>query len=379
MKYMGTKRAMLRSGLGTLITEHSGSSKRMVDLFCGGASVSWFAAVNLDMPVFACDLQNYAVVLARAVISRTRPKDYQYLESTWLEPTKRWLSKSALWTAATEIDELDVPTSAWRKNAQEFCENYCSLDSLPVSRSYGGYYFCPTQALSFDAMLRNLPTEQEHRDICLAASIVAASKCVASPGHTAQPFKATVTASKFLREAWHREPFSYALKSLKALCSKYSKVQGQAMVGDANEIASRLNDSDIVFVDPPYSAVHYSRFYHVLETIARGHCGDVAGEGRYPPPSERPRSSYSQKSKSESAIRDLLSKLSSNGCKVILTFPSNECSNGLSGIQIEEIAREFFGVKRITVKSNFSTLGGNRIHRDARNKLHEFMLILTTS
>ncbi|MCB9133375.1 MAG: DNA adenine methylase [Anaerolineales bacterium] len=34
------------------------------------------------------------------------------------------------------------------------------------------------------------------------------------------------------------------------------------------QIAATLNNNDLVFVDPPYSSVQYSRFYHVLETVA---------------------------------------------------------------------------------------------------------------
>ncbi len=56
----------------------------------------------------------------------------------------------------------------------------------------------------------------------------------------------------------------------------HAKTKGETIVGDALQIAKTLNRSDLVFVDPPYSAVQYSRFYHVLEnclcsgTVHRG-------------------------------------------------------------------------------------------------------------
>ena len=178
-----------------------------------------------------------------------------------------------------------------------------------IWRCYGGHNFSPTQALSFDSMLRSLPDDSEYRELCLAAVIIAASNCVAAPGHTAQPFKATQTAAAYLRYSWERDPFRYARTALKKLCPLHATKPGNAIVADANQVAKELDSKDVVFVDPPYSAVQYSRFYHVLETIARGACSKVEGVGRYPPPEERPNSCYSKKSISAQTIEDLLRTL----------------------------------------------------------------------
>ena len=249
-------------------------------------------------------------------------------------------------------------------------------NSSLIWRCYGGHYFSPTQALSFDAMVQSVPKRSELRELCLAATIVAASQCAAAPGHTAQPFKATPTGARFLREAWLRNPFHYARAALQELCPLYALAQGDAFVADANSMARQLKEDDVVFVDPPYSAVQYSRFYHVLETIARGVCGKVEGTGRYPIPKERPNSSYSRKGQANGAIRELLNILSGQGCTVVLTFPEKECSNGLSGEGLAEMAQELFRVNRNSVRTRFSTLGGNTMNREARQTSCEFILVL---
>jgi hypothetical protein len=225
-------------------------------------------------------------------------------------------------------------------------------------------------------MIECLPDNRASRLVCLAAAIVAASKCAASPGHTAQPFKAKGRAGIFLREAWLRDPLVYAGEFLDAVCGQHASVVGTTLAGDANEIAPTLKENDLVFVDPPYSGVHYSRFYHVLETIARGQCGPVEGVGRYPSRDERPSSSYSLKSESSDAMRELLKSLSAVGCKAVLTFPADECSNGLSGEDVEDIAAEYFRIDRKTVKTRFSTLGGNNKLRNARSLSDEMILLL---
>jgi len=104
--------------------------------------------------------------------------------------------------------------------------------------------------------------------------------------------------------------------------------------------------------------VHYSRFYHVFESIVDGGPGEVSGVGRYPQPSLRPRSRYSLKGESRQALADLFEKIAAKRAQSIVTFPENECSNGLSGQIVRELARQHFKIQEKIVLSKFSTLGG---------------------
>ena len=326
--------------------------------------------------MLACDLQEFAVVLAAAVLKRNRPVDHAALEDGWLKDAEMGRREYAAWDDAARLERSRKKDASWHQRAKRLCESTYGDEELLMFSRYGGHYFSPTQALSLDAMLDKLPEEGQLRSVCLAATIVAASRCAAAPGHTAQPFKSTVSGSKYLQEAWSRDPFREAGIGLRRIAPLHARLRGTTSVGDANEIARRLRRSDLVFVDPPYSAVQYSRFYHVLETVARGWCGDVDGVGRYPSREERPQSLYSRSAKSSTAIEELLERLSKRGCKVVLTFPLDDCSNGMSGDWIEKTAKRWFEVTRRTVKSRFSTLGGNTTIRDARKEAKELILVL---
>ena len=376
MKYMGSKRAMLKNGLGELLKQESLSASRMVDLFSGSASVSWFAATQFDIPVEAYDLQSYAVVMAQSVISRNKSVSVEEIEKTWIDRSKSNLRKMDGWKESVDLEKKEKKISSWKKGAEKLCASGIGAKSSIIFNRYGGHYFSPTQALAFDSLLKNLPEDKDLRSVCLASTIVAASQCSASPGHTAQPFKATKTAAPFLQEAWSRDPFFYVTQAIRKIAPIHANKIGEAHIEDSNRVARNLNKGDLVFVDPPYSGVHYSRFYHVLETIARGWCGQVSGVGRYPPPEERPNSDYSKRGTSRDAIEDLLKSLSDCGCTVILTFPKGECSNGLSGEDLEELAENFFNVSRRVVKTRFSTLGGNDVTRSARKISDELILVL---
>ena len=320
--------------------------------------------------------RKYAVTLAGAVVSRTRAVSAIDLVEKWLEQAKRNRIRHPHWKAAVKLDSARYNTATWAKRGKLLCQTRDTIEASVVWSCYGGYYFSPTQSIDFDSMLAVLPKTSIDRMICKAAMIVAASECVASPGHTAQPFQPNRTAGPYLREAWLRDPFFHARRALELLCPLHGRTKGQIKVGDAVRIAAQLTEGDLVFVDPPYSDVHYSRFYHVLETIARGSCGDVSGTGRYPPPSERPASAFSRKTESSCALVTLLRALADRKCTVAFAFPAGTCSNGLSGDKVIEVAAQWFKIDNYSVQSRFSTMGGNNLHRDARMKSRELILLM---
>jgi adenine-specific DNA methylase len=218
--------------------------------------------------------------------------------------------------------------------------------------------------------------------LALAALIDAASECAASPGHTAQPFQPTTSAKSHLFQAWDKSVVAKVGHALKRMNLQIAKTIGSVSVGDALDAVDSLRKGDVAFIDPPYSAVHYSRFYHVLESVATGCVGDVDGVGRYPAQETRPRSSYSVKREASGAMCELLAATARKGADAIVTFPNHACSNGLSGESIINMAKEYFEVTDISVKSRLSTLGGvgvdsieNEI-RGARRDTSELIIIM---
>lgn len=370
MKYMGSKRAMLRNGLGHLLDDCAPSATRFVDLFAGSGAVAAFVAKKYPIQVLATDLQQYSVALSEAVLGRRKALNAKQI---W----KQWETQAVSCLPSTKIPRASKLTRA----VVEECREWSSAQSGPITRAYGGHYFSPAQAIILDALRASLPSGTAGA-AGLAAMIRAASKAVASPGHTAQPFQPTRTAKAFLQEAWSRQIPNLVKQCLEDVCAEHAMKIGEAHLADANKAAEAVKEGDLVFIDPPYSGVHYSRFYHVLETIARGNCGEVSGVGRYPASEFRPRSRYSIKTEAAPALDELLASISNKKATAILTFPDHDCSNGLSGPSVTEIAAKHFTVDERSVQSIFSTLGGPRDPaekdgRAARKKTKELILVLT--
>jgi adenine-specific DNA-methyltransferase len=364
---MGSKKAMLKNGLGEMLLEQSQKSNRVFDPFCGSASVSCFVAENTDRQVIAGDLQKYSIDLANSILLRNKEvsENQQLRLQDWNDNVQKLFKKSA----------IDIPLKETKKCVTDN-RLFSSNSRRNIVKAYGGYYFSYNQALAFDLLLNHIPQQEPTKSIAVAALIEAASQCSASPGHTAQPFGLTPNGLKAIFEAWNRNPFDYVTRHIKFLATKYAKTIGSARVSEANNLLSELVEGDLVFLDPPYSGVHYSRFYHVLETISRNSKVDVTGTGRYPDPLDRPKSNYSLKGGSKKALNELLLNISQKKASAILTFPSNACSNGLSGDIVKEISQQHFKVKKEIIKGAFSTMGGNNKNRPARQASAELVLLL---
>ena len=372
MKYMGSKRAMLHNGLGDLLSHEVASAERFVDLFSGSGAVSAHVAQLYAVPVLALDLQQFSAVLTGAVISRQEKLD-------WAPVWDRWQGRAKSRLGRRRIPAADKLTRNVVKDLRIWCNRQ---GGTPITQAYGGHYFSPRQALWIDSLRATLPKDEPARTVALASLVQAASQCAAAPGHTAQPFQPTRTGKPYLRELWERDPVERTKRALEILAEQFAKEPGRAEIGDANQVAKRLREGDLVFIDPPYSGVQYSRFYHVLETIVRGTCGSVSGVGRYPAPELRPHSKYSLKRESTKALDDLLQCLAARRARAILTFPDHDCSNGLSGESVRQIACRHFRITERAVESKFSTLGGtgderpDEAGRASRHETSELILVL---
>jgi len=376
VKYMGSKRGMLKNGLGSLLSECVPESKRFYDLFCGAGSVSGYVAQNFDVPVYASDLQSYAVALAAAQIEQTQAFDHSAVVKLWAEEARAWLARQEeIWAYALEFAPQDGAHESWRI-AVEQVRKICSElpDCFSVARAYGGYYYSLVQALAIDALRATLPRGYEVA--CLAALLDASSACAAAPGHTAQPFGTKSTALPHLATAWNKDVAQRCFDALAANASIVAKRAGRASCCEALELVGGMRPGDLAFVDPPYSEVQYSRFYHVLESISRGSVSTVSGVGRYPPLTERPQSKFCLVTESYRAFDQLMSDLARTGASAIVTFPAQKASNGLSGEDVEDISAQYFRVKKKKIASVFSTLGGNAVSRTARKPATELVLHL---
>lgn len=370
---MGSKSVMLRGKLGELLLAEVERVDHFVDLFAGSGAVAHFVAERAAVPVTSYDLQEYSRVFAAAITERQRPLRPLPLVKSWFANARSHVSMQR----ASEGWDRSEPLSATVIARER--ERSKKVSSGFVAKHYGGHYFSFEQAAALDALYASLPDPGGRtRALALAALIAAASSAAASPGHTAQPFQPSESLLPHIESAWKRSVFDEAEAQLIAWAPRHALVTGKAKVGDALASARRVPRGALVFCDPPYSAAQYSRFYHVLEGVARGGWPSVDGAGRAPLIGARARSDFSMRTTAAKAMEALLADLRSRDATVVITFPDADASNGLSGKAIAAMAADDWHVSVQRVAASHSTLGGTSKEstRGGRREVNEAVITL---
>src|SRR5581483_11690637 len=130
---------------GEILIKESERSTRFADLFVGSAAVAWYVAENCHTEVLASDLQDFAVTLANAVITRNEAVDATIIWQIWNEQARDYLSTQTGYNAARKFQEENWNRARVRftRNAREIARD----STLPITKSYGGYYFSPSRLL----------------------------------------------------------------------------------------------------------------------------------------------------------------------------------------------------------------------------------------
>ena len=332
------------------------------DLFSGSAVVARSLAEHFD--VVAVDIQEYARVLASAVTMRDRDKcSDETLPISKAHPALESIAvrrlidfeNAALDSAAAGqynpiCDLLDHGSILASKEApeslahglRELLDAADTLETGPhtvLTRYYGGIYFSYQQAADLDALASEARAIRgRSRDLVLAAVMIAASEVVSTVGsHFAQPIRprtptGTPKASA-IRSIIPRRRKSAVRAFREALSRLSTAVQPthycKAICADfRNALEDLPLDTSAVYADPPYTRDHYSRFYHVLETIALGDEPDVStvvthgtaslSRGMYR--SSRHQSPFCIRSEASLAFEDLFTAVGRRRIPLVLSY-----------------------------------------------------------
>ena len=297
--YMGNKSRFL-GVIDAVVDEVARPGSTACDLFAGTAVVARRLAQR--RPVICADVQAYSQVFARAL---AMPRKFSACEvQELLGVAREWLSAhqlalrdllsleySALSNAGTHPDRLaDVieygsfavtgRTSSQLEEAKDRARNGLDPKVATLTWYYGGVYFSYRQALELDALRNALKASggAERDRTAVAALLGTASDVVSTVGnHFAQPVQPR-RRDGTIKRTWvtsvTRSRRISVFDGFANLLGRYALLrptthQCTAIRADYRDTLSMLRgDTGVIYADPPYTRDHYSRFYHVLETIA---------------------------------------------------------------------------------------------------------------
>lgn len=305
--YLGSKLRLIDK-IKLLTRSVAPAGAKFCDVFSGSGTVSFAMSQNYD--VTSIDIQEYSRVISLALGSRVRPTSsdivrfisdvsscsfYRELNSIFLEAVT--FENEALLEAITESPRnivaileqgsikispgTNLPYFAKIREGLQHSDLLNSNKAL-VASCYGGIYFSYQQAVAIDAIRHHIDSiqDQDAKPVYLAALLSAVSDCVNTIGkHFAQPIK-PIRKDGSVKQNLIRKIISDRKIDFLSLYRSWlltygslpcNKTKGIAIKGDYAEELGRLKQRgvkfDVIYADPPYTRDHYSRYYHLLETV----------------------------------------------------------------------------------------------------------------
>lgn len=302
LNYLGSKLRLL-DFIEDNVLNVTKEGEGVCDLFAGSGCVSY--KLSDKFSVTSCDIQGYSKVICNALIQKHDISEKDIigfidsicidnkliesfgplieLEENAINSKNFEVLTDILENGSVEVYNIEHNKSTLADKQQDVI---CSLrnngllnEKSLISRYYGGIYFSYRQAVWIDIILeainRNVP--KYNRDLYLAALLSTASDIVDTVGkHFAQPIKARDSNGKIKNTVYNKAVKDKTIDVVplyKDWLSRYtslpkSRYLYNSIQGDYMDCLKNLSDSiKTVYADPPYTRDHYSRFYHVLETI----------------------------------------------------------------------------------------------------------------
>jgi adenine-specific DNA-methyltransferase len=193
---------------------------------------------------------------------------------------------------------------------------------------WANIHFGLRQCLLLDSLRYALePEPTPLKEVLLAALMQAALICASGP-HFAQPFKPrglqqfkalVEKRSRRLDAEFFSILFRYATlpKATHSLSAASRQDWREALSGFCSSVRGRA----VVYVDPPYTPVQYSRYYHVLNVLAEYDYPECSGPGRCPVRSYRFSSRFEFKAgPARRELQELVSACATAGVDLVMSY-----------------------------------------------------------
>lgn len=402
IRYMGNKHGIAPDVAG--IVEDAFDRRRpFLDLFCGMCSVGGAISCS-GRRVWGNDIQRFAALVAECLLANPQPPPSVAEATAALSASymKNHLALTERFAADIAVEQrlLERPTvsgyrhahDAWRHagNDEELANEVSELNSAPHSFPYrlaaltfAWGYLGIAQAIAIDSICFALDAAERDARLTRAqaswgrlALLQATSVMASAPGHFAQYLRAETAESlvriirQRKRDAWLQ--FFHELSLLSPYGSARWRAKNVVLQGDALALWPQLDALNfrqgIVYADPPYSKDHYSRYYHVLETLARYDYPSSHAQGRYRP--DRFVTAFSMKRSVSESFEILCGEVATRDHALILSYPTNGL---LPAEDVADILHSYFSDVQLVLRkeTRHSTLGAR--HGSQHNLVEELV------
>lgn len=375
IQYLGSKLRVLdeiASAASALVRPGA----QVVDLFTGTTVVAQHLA-SAGAPVTAVDTQRYAELFGFALLGVERACN-ETLDGQEIVDAALGMDAATAecWRKASEAENHALD----RSDAEALRSLYEALplawrsvggsEPFSICTVYAGTYFGVRQALEIDFLRRSIrQLGQEGRlspwqsSAAMTGLMHAASMTVHSAGkHFAQPLRHGSGNVRFLdarliadRSISVTDSFIEGCRRVSA--NPFRSTHGHGAIRAAAEeyVFDRKDAPQLYYLDPPYTAQQYSRFYHVLETLAEDGAPKIPLGGRVTSglyPTGRYKSAFSSRRSAPKAMEALLIEIARRGAAALISYSASAAGSDGNArmVTLEEllgICSRAFGVANV--------------------------------
>jgi adenine-specific DNA methylase len=370
--YLGSKLRMV-DHITEVIDLIDHSFGPVCDLFAGSGTVS--LALSQKRSVTAIDIQEYSKIICSAILNPIKLASYEiesFLNQTIngdfnsrlrqaiqpIEEYEQWCRELAIdgdleplcnfleYGSMVEFINGGVRADfALLRSALTQTYNRLQQDNLLYGASslatqyFGGIYFSYRQAAQIDVLLGAIRKLQgSFHDVTMAALLSTVSEIVNTVGKQfAQPLRPRLsdgTPKTNLVNLVERDRSTNVFSVFDCWLRKYASIHKTEFAHQVirDDYIAALNtlkhDVKVVYADPPYTRDHYSRYYHVLETLALGDSPELStvafggirklSRGYYR--KDRHQSPFCIKSKAPSAFESLFKSVRALDVPLLISY-----------------------------------------------------------
>lgn len=379
IKYMGSKRKLLKY-LGESINEiYEGEG--ICDLFAGSSILS--GSLGHSITMHSNDIQHYSAILSKTYLGNYNWSEYQGLIDEVVELAQQYVNKiQNLYPQLVFEYDTELSLSEFNKQEQQqqalIDFNFEDLDFHLFIKNYSGTYWSFEQCSWIDALRKVAETYSDTPVYypIISSLMFAMAYNAQSTGHYAQYRDANnIVSMKDIIIYRKKKIIPYFKKKLKELIETTGKntLNHTVTALDYRECLDMIDTGTIVYADPPYAFVHYSRFYHVLETLVKYDYPQVLYKGRYR--TDRHQSPFCKRSEVKNAFKILFRKIKKKKAKLVLSYSNSGMISLEKIISIAEVALgKDYKVVLKAVDYTHSTMGRAE---DKSREVKEYLIIAT--
>jgi len=384
--------------------------KVIFDIFSGSCAVSNIFRDNYMM--YANDTEMYASIIADALLNKPQftsaiklidmvTDAFSISLKELAKPISKYIKKEDIALKEQDFNELisiynSYPT-VWKGGYSEITNSELSVEKIKEQNDYylfityyASNYYGISQALEIDCLLKIINTSfKDYKSALLTCLFYAMKETVFSKdGHMAQPLSLEKNQNRLFVQR-NKKIFDLFIKKLKEYISlSSSRYSGENLIFN-NNFEELLNEQifknvGLVYADPPYTDMQYSRYYHLLNIAAKyeypqltinknGYTKGLYTEGRY-------QSKLSQRSSAKQSLEKLISFCAKTNTNLALSYayPKDRETQATDRytISIDELinlAIKYFSSTRVTVVTQDYNHANHR--NSEQKKVLEYLIL----